>query len=296
LVDCDTTKGPVALVIEPSWAPVGAARFLELVDAGFFTDVALFRCVDNFLCQFGYKKGADWPSIADDDMSRAHKPFKRGYVSFAGNGPRSRSQHLFVTLGRDVRSLGREPWETPIGYVEDASMEQVVAKWETKYGDFMPPGKGPDPGRIDRAGNAYLKKDFADLDYWLGCKRRAAAGQTPPVSSSGALAAGETGGVAAGVDANVFTLELQPKLGKVVIRVDQAAAPLGAQRLLDMLSSGYLNGARFFRVWRLCGKDVCGLTSGAGGKRRWCRASWCSSGCPPTRARPSRTRASRTTR
>jgi hypothetical protein len=46
-----------------------------------------------------------------------------------------------VTLGKHVGSLGRELWETPIGYVSEKSMEQVVSRWTTKYGDMPPWGK-----------------------------------------------------------------------------------------------------------------------------------------------------------
>lgn len=35
------------------WAPLGAKRFVDLVEDGFFTDVAMYRCVKNFLVQFG---------------------------------------------------------------------------------------------------------------------------------------------------------------------------------------------------------------------------------------------------
>lgn len=36
-----------------SWSPLGAERFVGMVEDDFFTDVALFRCVKNFLVQFG---------------------------------------------------------------------------------------------------------------------------------------------------------------------------------------------------------------------------------------------------
>ena len=41
LVSCTTTKGSIKLEVHPAWAPIGAARFLELVSTGFLTDVAL---------------------------------------------------------------------------------------------------------------------------------------------------------------------------------------------------------------------------------------------------------------
>jgi len=142
-VRCRTSKGPIDIVLQPKWSPIGAERFQALVSGGFFKKVPLFRCVEGFLCQFGYKpmesNESEWPTIQDDTRSEVTpKRFKRGYISFAGNGKNSRSSHLFVTLGENVSSLGREPWETPIGYITEESMENVVSKWTTKYGD-MPP-------------------------------------------------------------------------------------------------------------------------------------------------------------
>ncbi|KAI2508009.1 peptidyl-prolyl cis-trans isomerase [Fragilaria crotonensis] len=52
LVCCETTKGNVNLLIHQKWAPIGVARFLEMVESNYFeTRVPLFRCTD--ACQFG---------------------------------------------------------------------------------------------------------------------------------------------------------------------------------------------------------------------------------------------------
>ena len=71
LVQCLTTKGPILIDVHIEWAPLGASRFLELVDNNFYTDIALFRCVDGFLTQFGIsedKEKAHWhgANIEDD--------------------------------------------------------------------------------------------------------------------------------------------------------------------------------------------------------------------------------------
>jgi len=54
LVHCETTKGPLTIEVHKDWSPLGAERFLELVQDNFFTDIAFFRCVEGFLTQFGY--------------------------------------------------------------------------------------------------------------------------------------------------------------------------------------------------------------------------------------------------
>ena len=46
-------KDSFDLEIQPEWAPLGAARFKELVDAEFFTSVRFFRVLPGFMAQFG---------------------------------------------------------------------------------------------------------------------------------------------------------------------------------------------------------------------------------------------------
>ena len=54
LVCCITTKGPLNIAVHPKWAPLGAARFLDMVTSGFFSSrVPLFRALQGFLVQFG---------------------------------------------------------------------------------------------------------------------------------------------------------------------------------------------------------------------------------------------------
>lgn len=171
-VRCDTTRGPLDIVVKPEWSPKGAERFLQLVDDGHFSDMPLFRCVPGFLCQFGYKPGGrDYPTFADDAPSKAPLPFRQGYVSFAGGGANSRSSHLFITLGETVDALGKAAWETPIGIVTPDTLA-TVAHLNTEYGDMPPWGKGPDPAKITAADGAdYLKREFPRLDYIRACRR-----------------------------------------------------------------------------------------------------------------------------
>jgi cyclophilin family peptidyl-prolyl cis-trans isomerase len=82
-VQCVTTKGNLEIAVVPSWSPRAAERFLKMVDDGFFTRLPLFRCIENFVCQFG----ASFPSanrktydfFLDDPAQPALRYFKKGY-------------------------------------------------------------------------------------------------------------------------------------------------------------------------------------------------------------------------
>jgi hypothetical protein len=72
-----TTKGEIVIEVTRSWAPLGADRFFNLVKAGFFQDIALFRVIPGFMGQFGIhgnpKVSAAWKStkIKDDPVVRS---------------------------------------------------------------------------------------------------------------------------------------------------------------------------------------------------------------------------------
>lgn len=117
LVRCETTKGPLVIEVRKDWAPQGAKRFLDLVADNFFTNIALYRCVKDFLVQFGItdnpaKKHWHHKTIPDDPNQNLG--IHTGYVSFAGRGPNTRSTQMFIAF-RDLDFLGKAPWETPFG-------------------------------------------------------------------------------------------------------------------------------------------------------------------------------------
>ncbi|CAN0089257.1 unnamed protein product, partial [Ectocarpus sp. 13 AM-2016] len=166
-----------------SWSPNGAERFVDLVKDDYFTDVALFRCVKNFLVQFGISPDASSPKkkfwrekgpIEDDPNLRIS--FKRGMLSFAGSGPDSRSTQVFITFA-DIPHLGKTPWETPLGIVTQG-MDTVVDKFYTGYGDQFPFNQdGINQGTLHSRGNEYLREEFPEVSYLKECR---VVGETVP--------------------------------------------------------------------------------------------------------------------
>lgn len=177
LVQCSTTKGEMILEVRQDWAPIGSQRFLDLVDAGFYTDIGLFRTVANFIVQFGiqsdhsmYLKWSGRESQIQDDppFNASLGPFKEGFVSYAGGGPNTRTTQLFICL-KDSTFLGKAPWEVPFARVIEGM--DVVKSFYAGYGEMKPFGKGPDQGKIATQGNDYLRSEFPLLDYILSCTR-----------------------------------------------------------------------------------------------------------------------------
>jgi cyclophilin family peptidyl-prolyl cis-trans isomerase len=164
-VQFDTTKGKFTVEVTRALAPNGADRFYNLVRSGYFTDIAFFRVVPGFMCQFGIhgdpKVSAKWreATIPDDPVKGSNT---RGTVTFATAGPNTRTAQFFINFGNNT-SLDGQGF-SPFGKVIEGM--DVVDKIYGGYGDAPEfGGHGPDQGRIQREGNAYLKKDFPKLDY-----------------------------------------------------------------------------------------------------------------------------------
>jgi peptidyl-prolyl cis-trans isomerase A (cyclophilin A) len=160
----DTTKGKFTVEVTRSLSPNGADRFYNLVRSGYFKDIAFFRVIPGFMCQFGIhgdpSVSARWrdANIADDPVKGSNT---RGTITFATAGPGTRTTQLFINFG-DNTGLDGQGF-SPFGKVIEGM--NVVDKINGEYGEGAPGGNGPDQGRIQAEGNAYLKKDFPNLDY-----------------------------------------------------------------------------------------------------------------------------------
>jgi len=89
----------------------------------------------------------------------------RGYVTYAmrggTQGPDTRTVQVFINFG-DNSPLDKDGF-APFGRV--TSGMNVVDKIYAGYGEGAPSGNGPDQGRVQSQGNAYLTKDFPKLDF-----------------------------------------------------------------------------------------------------------------------------------
>jgi len=154
----DTSKGQFVIEVHREWAPRGADRFYNLVKSGFFNDVRFFRVIGGQLAQFGMHgdpavQDAWRDAVIEDDPVRRGNT--RGSVSFATRGPNSRTTQLFINL-RDNGAYDRLGF-APFGEV--VSGMDVVDRLYSEYEER------PEQPLIDEEGNAYLKREFPNLDY-----------------------------------------------------------------------------------------------------------------------------------
>jgi peptidyl-prolyl cis-trans isomerase A (cyclophilin A) len=160
----DTSKGAFVIEVRREYAPNGADRFYNLVKNGFYDDNRFFRVISGFMVQFGIngdpKVSTPWQSarINDDPVKQSNK---RGFITFATSGANSRTSQVFINFADNAR-LDQSGF-SPFGQV--TSGMNIVDALYSGYGEGAPNGRGPDQGKIQREGNAYLTKDFANLDY-----------------------------------------------------------------------------------------------------------------------------------
>lgn len=159
-----TSKGDVVIEVHPAWAPLGAARFRELVEAGFYDDCALFRVVEGFVVQFGINGDpavhAQWKdkTLVDDPVVQSNQ---RGYVVFANAGANSRSTQVFINYADNSRLEQMYEGFSPFGVVVEG-LENAFA-FNKEYAE----APSQQQGRITFEGNDYLKQAFPNLDYIL---------------------------------------------------------------------------------------------------------------------------------
>jgi len=166
-VRLETTKGPIVIEVHREWAPLGAARFHELVRDRYYDDTRVFRVVAGRWAQFGIhgdpRVSARWRRrTIEDDPPRVSNT--RGTVAFAFAVPRGRTTQVFISLA-DYPALDAQGF-APFGRV--TSGMDVADALESAYGETA--GGGIRAGHQDpvfTGGNAYLDREFPRLDRIL---------------------------------------------------------------------------------------------------------------------------------
>jgi peptidyl-prolyl cis-trans isomerase A (cyclophilin A) len=157
----ETSKGDFIVEVTRAWSPNGADRFYNLVKNGFYDNCKFFRNIEGFMVQFGIngnpKVSAVWRAaqIKDDPVKQSNKT---GYITFAKTSvPNSRTTQVFINFGDNSR-LDADGF-APFGKVTKGMniVESLYNKYAGKPSDAQP--------QIQMEGNAFLEKNFPNLDY-----------------------------------------------------------------------------------------------------------------------------------
>lgn len=147
-----TTAGDITIAVYPEAAPNAAARFIELVESGYYDNTPVSRVVEGFVAQFGINwrpPHNSWQMrLFSDDPSLF--ALARGTLAFAKAGPNSNSTQVFINYTENNRLAAPNMNFTTFGVV--ISGMDIVDSF-VQVGD---PSGGLDQGRLWANGDAYL--------------------------------------------------------------------------------------------------------------------------------------------
>jgi peptidyl-prolyl cis-trans isomerase A (cyclophilin A) len=147
-----TTAGDITIAVYPQAAPNAAARFVELVESGYFDNTPVSRVVPGFVAQFGVNWRAPhnaWRErLFDDDPTLF--ALERGTLAFAKAGPDTNSTQVFINYAENNRLAAPQYNFTTFGVVVEG---MAIVDAFVQVGD---PSGGLDQGRLWANGDALL--------------------------------------------------------------------------------------------------------------------------------------------
>lgn len=251
----ETTKGPFAVEFHREWAPNGADRIYQLVKEKFFTDMRVFRAVENFVVQFGIPGdpavSSKWleNTIPDDPVRQSN--IEGTFTFAASSAPNSRSTQVFINLGNNSRLDGMG--FAPVGQVI-FGLKNVKALYNG-YGDTITDMQE----RIAAEGNAFLDKNYPELD---SIKRAVFIEEIKDINEEMRRNREErrerlanfkkqrsrTETQADSKAPDVFKVRFDCTMGEFTVEVHRDWSPNGADRFYALVESGFFDQSKFFRV------------------------------------------------
>jgi cyclophilin family peptidyl-prolyl cis-trans isomerase len=149
----ETTVGDVVIEVYPEAAPNAAARFIELVESGFYDNIPVSRVVHGFVAQFGINwrpRHRVWEDRNFNDDPTLFS-LERGTLAFAKAGPNTNSTQVFINYSQNNQLADPQYNFTVFGtVVSDMSLvEQFIVA-----GD---PSNGLNQGRLWADGADYIE-------------------------------------------------------------------------------------------------------------------------------------------
>ena len=157
-----TTKGDFVVEVYSDWAPLGSARFYNLVKQGWYNGVRFHRVLEDFTAGWGIHDDPYVNFIWQKELLPDDPPFKsntKGRLSFARSGPNSRTTQIFVNY-KDNASLD----ESFVPFGEILEGMEVVENLYAGYGDGPPRGEGVYQAMAIARGQEYFEEELPELD------------------------------------------------------------------------------------------------------------------------------------
>jgi peptidyl-prolyl cis-trans isomerase A (cyclophilin A) len=161
----ETTAGNFEVTAERKYSPQAVDRFYQLITNKYFTDIPIYRVINNFVAQFGTVDGeldSAWSKyiIYDEPVIKSNEV---GTIAFARAGKNTRGTQLYINLKNNFK-LDTVSYGETLGFPAFAYVSKgmdVVNKFYKEYGD--------EPRlKLDSiASNAveFFKSKYPKLDY-----------------------------------------------------------------------------------------------------------------------------------
>lgn len=164
----ETTRGKFDIVAHKEWSPKAVDRLYQLIESGFYEDMAFYRVIPNFVAQWGestdsvLKKGWESHPVPDEQLVRSNT---RGTIAFARNGAESRLTNLFINL-RDNYYLDTINFNNVVGFPVIAEVVCGMSVVDSLYNGYGPQLQTAEaaPILLDKD---ELRKQYPRLDYIL---------------------------------------------------------------------------------------------------------------------------------
>lgn len=161
----ETSKGDFEVKIEKKYSPLAVDRLYQLIKTNYFNNVFFYRCVPNFVVQFGTldeKLDSAWSKyiIKDEPVKMSNDT---GTISFARAGKDTRGTQLFINIKNNSRldtvSYGETLGFPPFGKVIKGF--DVILKLNFDYGDE--PRKQLE--NVNQDAEKFIRSKYPKLDF-----------------------------------------------------------------------------------------------------------------------------------
>jgi len=160
----ETTQGNFDIIAKREWSPQGVDRLYQLIKSDYYTDIALFRVIPEFVVQFGIQSdsvlNSSWKKykIKDEPVLQSNDSMA---ISFARDGVDSRTTQIFINLKNNHR-LDTVNFNGVTGF-------PVIAKITRGMGNvhkfYSTDEDVPDQDSIQKYGNDYIKRKYPKVDF-----------------------------------------------------------------------------------------------------------------------------------